>query len=74
MFQILRDLTNRAAIAANPARFIHEASSRIREIELDELLRGLTYAPSGEEFDISRLESSIVTYADTIETPNRGPV
>ena len=72
VMRILRDLTNRAAITANPARFIHEASSRIREIELDELLRGLTYAPSGEEFDISRLESSIVTYADTIETPNRG--
>ena len=72
VIRILRDVTNRTAIAANPARFIHEASSRIREIELDELLRGLTYAPSGEEFDISRLEPSIVTYADTIETPNRG--
>ena len=72
VIRILREVTNRSAIAANPARFIHEASSRIREIELDELLRGLTYAPSGEEFDISRLESSIVTYADTIETPNRG--
>ena len=70
--RVLRDLTNRAAIVANPTRFIHEASSRIREIELDELLRGLTYVPSGEEFDISRLEPSIVTYADTIETPNRG--
>ena len=54
------------------SRFIHEASSRIREIELDELLRGLTYSPSGEEFDISRFKPSIVTYADTIETPNRG--
>ena len=32
----------------------------------------MTYAPSGEEFDISRLEPSIVTYVDTIETPNRG--
>ena len=72
VIRILREVTNRSAIAANPARFIHEASSRIREIELDELLRGLTYAPSGEEFDISRLEPSIVTYADTIETPNRG--
>ena len=72
VIRVLRDLTNRAAIAANPARFIHEASSRIREIELDELLRGLTYAPSGEEFDISRLEPSIVTYADTIKTPFRG--
>ena len=72
VIRILRDLTNRAAIAANPARFIHEASSRIREIELDELIRGLTYAPSGEEFDISQLEPSLVTYADTIETPNRG--
>ena len=72
VIRVLRDLTNRAAIAANPARFIHEASSRIREIELDELLRGLAYAPSGQEFDISRLEPSIVTYADTIETPNRG--
>ena len=72
VFRILRDLTNRAAVAANPTRFIHEASSRIREIELDELLRGLTYAPSGEEFDISLLEPSIVTHSDTIETPNRG--
>ena len=72
VIRVLRDLTNRAAIAANPARFIHEASSQIREIELDELLRGLTYTPSGEEFDISRLEPNIVTYADTIETPNRG--
>ena len=72
VIRILREVTNRSAIAANPARFIHEASSRIREIELDELLRGLTYASSGEEFDISRLEPSIVTYADTIETPNRG--
>ena len=72
VIRILRDVTNRAAIAANPTRFIHEASSRIREFELDELLRGLTYAPSGEEFDISRLEPRIVTYADTIETPNRG--
>ena len=67
VFRILRDLTNRAAIAANPTRFIHEASSRIREIELDELLRGLTYAPSGEEFDISLLEPSLLTFADTIE-------
>ena len=72
VIQILCDVTNRAAIVANPTRFIHEASSRIREIELDELLRGLTYTPSGEKFDISLLEPSIVTYADTVETPNRG--
>ena len=32
----------------------------------------MIYAPGGEEFDISRLEPSIVTYADTVETPNRG--
>ena len=72
VIRILREVTNRSAIAANPARFIHEASSRIRENELDELLRSLTYAPSGEEFDISRFEPSIVTYAETIETPKRG--
>ncbi len=72
VLRILREFTNRAAITANPARFIHEASSRIREIELDELLRGVCYAPSGDTFDISLLEPSIVTFADTIETPNRG--
>ena len=71
VIRILREVTNRSAIAANPARFIHEASSRIRDIALDELLRGLTYAPSGEEFDISRFGPSIVTHLDTIETPNR---
>ncbi len=69
--RVLRELANRAAIA-NPARFIHEASSRIREIELDELLRGLTYEPRGEKFDVSRLGPNFVSYADTIETPNRG--
>ncbi|MYE99239.1 MAG: DEAD/DEAH box helicase [Gammaproteobacteria bacterium] len=72
VIEILRNVTNRAAIVANPARFIHEASSRIRKIELDELLRGLTYEPNGKEFDISQIESSIITSADTIETPNRG--
>ena len=72
VFRVLRKITNRSAIAANPARFVHEASSRIREIELEELLRGLTYTPNGEEFDISKFEPNIVTYADTIETPNRG--
>jgi len=72
VLRILREVTNRASITANPARFIHEASSRIREIELDELLRGVCYAPSGGTFDISLLEPSIVTFADTIETPNRG--
>ena len=70
--RILGGVTNRAAIAANPARFIHAASSRIREIELDELLRGLRYTACGEAFDISRFEPSVVTFADTIETPNRG--
>ena len=72
VIEILRNVANRTSIVANPARFIHEASSQIRGIELDELLRGLTYAPSGEEFDISRIEPSIVTFADTIETPNKG--
>ena len=72
VIRILRNLSNRMAIVANPARFIHEASSRIRGIELDELLRGLTYAPSGGEFDISLFESSAVTFADTIETPKKG--
>ncbi|MYA37906.1 MAG: DEAD/DEAH box helicase [Gammaproteobacteria bacterium] len=72
VIEILRNVTNRAAIVANPARFIHEASSRIRKIELDELLRGLTYEPNGKEFDISQIEPSTITFADTIETPNRG--
>jgi len=73
VLRILQGVTNRSAITANPARFIHEASSRIREIELDELLRGVTYAPSADApFDIARFEPSIETFADTIETPNRG--
>ncbi|HMP00396.1 MAG TPA: DEAD/DEAH box helicase family protein, partial [Kiritimatiellia bacterium] len=72
VLRILQAVTNRVAITANPARFIHEASARIREIELDELLRGVCYAPMGSAFDIELLEPSVVTFADTIETPNRG--
>lgn len=72
VLRILKGMTNKMSIVANPPRFIHEASARIKEIELDELLRGVCYAPSGASFDISRLEPSIVTFADTVETPNHG--
>ena len=72
VIRIIREFTNREAIVANPVRFIHEASSRIRQIELDELLRGITYTTNCEAFDISHLESSVVTYADTVQTPHKG--
>jgi type III restriction enzyme len=73
LFEIVKKLENYDEWIKNPPRFIHEAAAIIRNIELDEMLRGLDYLLTGEEFpfDFNDYVKN-VSSNNIIETPNRG--
>ncbi|MCL6591026.1 MAG: DEAD/DEAH box helicase family protein [Firmicutes bacterium] len=73
VFKIVSGLKNRKEIIKNPPRFLQEAVRRIRNIELDEMLRALDYRLTGEAFDIAGFEKYVIRNSDRIEpTPNKG--
>jgi type III restriction enzyme len=69
---IVAGLDNFSAIAKNPPKFLAQASAIIRTIELDEMLRSLSYHPTGESLPLAALESVIETYFPIEPTPERG--
>jgi type III restriction enzyme len=73
VFKIVSAIDNKNEIIKNPPRFLQEAVNKIRNIELDEMLRALSYKLTDEVFDISGFEKYIVKNTDKIQrTPNRG--
>lgn len=73
LFQIVEQLTNHNELIKNPPRYIHEAAAIIRNIELDEMLRGLDYHLIGESYPFS-FNDFIRNVASTgyVDTPNKG--
>jgi type III restriction enzyme len=74
LFEILKKITNHEEWIKNPPRYIHEAAYIIRNIELDEMMRGLDYHLSGDSFPFD-FEGDIVrslTNPNVVETPLRG--
>ena len=69
---IFSQLTNHAAIARNPAKFLAMAVAAIKDIELDEMLRTLSYHPTGESIPLTEFQEVIETYVPYVDTPNRG--
>jgi type III restriction enzyme len=73
IFQIVKRITNLDQLTKNPPRYVYEAASIIRNIELDEMLRGLDYHLTGENFQFNFKEFVRSVSADAfVETPNRG--
>ncbi|MCX6252166.1 MAG: DEAD/DEAH box helicase family protein [Bacteroidetes bacterium] len=73
LFKIVTNISNLVHIIKNPPQYIHTAAAIIRNIELDEMLRGLDYHLTGESFPFSFNDFvKNVTIADYVETPNRG--
>lgn len=70
--KIVQGLKNLSQVVKNPYRFVREASTIIRRIELEQMLRGLSYHPTGESISLSEFKESIPTYLPTRETPSRG--
>jgi type III restriction enzyme len=70
--KIVQGLTNFSQVVKNPRRFAREATAKIREIELEQMLRGLSYQTTGHSISLTEFKESFPTYLPTRETPNRG--
>jgi len=73
VFEITKQITNYEHFVKNPPQYIHQATTIIRNIELDEMIRGLDYHLTGEEFpfvfdDFVRS----ITMEALVETPKKG--
>jgi type III restriction enzyme len=68
----VQGLKNFSQVVKNPHRFVKEATVIIRRIELEQMLRGLSYHPTGESISLSEFEETIKTWLPTRDTPNRG--
>lgn len=73
LFKIISRMTNLDQMVKNPPRFIHEASVIIRDVELDEMIRGLDYQITGESypFDFNDFVKNI-SNKGYVETPHKG--
>lgn len=70
--KIVQGLRNFSQVVKNPHRFVKEATVRIKRIELDQMLRGLSYQPTGESLTLSEFEETTRTWLPTRDTPNKG--
>jgi type III restriction enzyme len=70
--KIVAGLGNFSAIAKNPPKFLAQASAIIRNIEIDEMLRSLSYRITGESLPLALLEPIIETYFPIEPAPQRG--
>ncbi len=71
-YEIVSGIENFAAAAKNPPKFLAAACALIRDIELDEMLRTLSYHPTGESIPLTEFETVIETFLPVELTPNRG--
>ena len=73
LFKIINRMTNLDQMVKNPPRFIHEASRIIRDVELDEMIRGLDYQITGESypFDFYDFVKNIAK-TGYVDTPHKG--
>jgi type III restriction enzyme len=69
---IVGGIANFAAIAKNPPKFLAAACALVRDIELDEMLRTLSYHPTGESIPLTEFEAVIETFLPVEPTPARG--
>ncbi|MCP3659103.1 MAG: DEAD/DEAH box helicase family protein [Bacteroidetes bacterium] len=73
VFEIFKNLTNHSQIIKNPPRFLQEAINKMRNIELDEMLRAVNYSLTDEMFEIEKFEQYITKNTERVQaTPNKG--
>lgn len=70
--EIVNGIENFAAVAKNPPKFLAAACALIRDIELDEMLRTLSYHPTGESIPLDEFLPVIETFLPIEPTPARG--
>ncbi len=70
--EIVSGIENFSAIARNPPKFLASACALVRDIELDEMLRTLSYHPTGESIPLTEFQEVIETFLPVEPTPERG--
>lgn len=70
--EIVSEIENFAAVTKNPPKFLASACALIRDIELDEMLRTLSYHPTGESIPLAEFLPVIETFLPVEPTPDRG--
>lgn len=73
LFKIVERISNYEHFVKNPPLYIHEAAAIIRNIELDEMIRGLDYYATGEAFPYS-FDDFVrnISPQAYVDTPKRG--
>lgn len=73
LFKIMQRLINLNEMVKNPPRFVHEASAIIRNVELDEMIRGLDYQITGESYPF-HFDDFVknISSKGYVDTPNKG--
>ncbi|HYJ07112.1 MAG TPA: DEAD/DEAH box helicase family protein [Chthoniobacterales bacterium] len=72
VLEIVSGIENFSAVTRNPPKFLATACALIREIELDEMLRSLSYHPTGESIPLTEFQEIIETFLPVEPTPQRG--
>lgn len=70
--EIVSGIENFAAASRNPPKFLAAACAAVRDIELDEMLRTLSYHPTGESIPLEEFLPVIDTFLPVEPTPQRG--
>lgn len=70
--QIVSGIENFATVTKNPPKFLAAACALIRDIELDEMLRTLSYHPTGESISLAEFLPVIETFLPVEPTPRHG--
>ncbi len=72
VFRIVGGMSNLSAAVTNPVRFLATATAAIKEIEVEEMIRTLSYKPTGESIPLNELLQTIETYFPVEPTPTHG--
>ena len=73
LFSVFSQLSNHSQLVKNPPKFIHLAANILREVEMDEMLRGLTYSTNGEVFNFNDTDyERSINPAKVLNTPHKG--
>jgi len=73
VFKIVDNIANYEHFVKNPPQFIHQAAGIIRNVELDEMIRGLDYHLTGDSFQYS-FDDFVrnISQQAYVDTPKRG--
>jgi type III restriction enzyme len=69
---IVSGIDNLAAVTKNPPKFLSDACALIRDIELEEMMRTLSYHPTGESIPLTEFKEIIDTFLPVEPAANRG--